>query len=136
MTIRGMLPPSQERRTMDTDAPTPEEAAQALHQINRQQADAVHRSFWAPWWLKLASVAAITGLGLSRDLTHGALRDAILCGCLLAVFALIWLQRRLAAVRLPSFSPPSLRVWLFVASIVVVAVALPILLGRLGVPFP
>jgi hypothetical protein len=134
----ALLRPSQRRRTMDTDAPTPEEAAQALGQINRQHADAVHRAFWSPWWLKLGSVAALTGIGLSRDLTLGALREAVLWGSVLAVFALIWLRRRLAAVRPPSFSPrlPSLRVWLFIAGVVVLIVGLPILLGRLGVPFP
>jgi hypothetical protein len=123
---------------MDTDAPTPEEAAQALHQINRQQADAVHRAFWAPWWFKLATVVLITGMGLSFDLTSGGLRSAVLWGCMLALFALFWLQRRVAAVRMPTFSPqrPSVRTWLFVAGIVVLILALPNLLKWLGAPLP
>ena len=123
---------------MDTDPPTPEEAAQALQQINRQQADAVHRSFWAPWWSKLASVALIAGIGLHFDMPRGALREAILWGCMLAIFALYWLQRRLAPVRVPWFSSqrPTVRTWLFIAGIVVLAMALPGLLRWLGVPFP
>jgi hypothetical protein len=122
---------------MVTDAPTPEEAAQALHHINRQQADAVHRAFWAPWWFKLASVVLITGMGLSFDQPRGAVREAILWSCMLGIFALYWLQRRLAAVRVPSFSRrPSLRTWLFIAGIVVLTMALPNLLRWLGVPFP
>jgi hypothetical protein len=123
---------------MDNDTPTPEQAAQALNQIDRHQADAVHRAFWAPWWYKVSVVVLITGVGLGLDLVDRSWRGAVLWGFLLGSFGLTFLQRRHAGVRAPTFGPHQLSVrrLLVVAGMLAVLLGLPVLLGRLGVPLP
>src|SRR6185437_15668776 len=123
---------------MDADAPTPEQAAQALNQIDRQQADAVHRTFWAPWWYKLSIIVVTTGLGLSLDLVNNSWRPAVLLGSMLGFFALAYIQRRHAGVRRPTFGPQqqSVRGWVVVAGALGFVLGLPVLLGWLKVPLP